>query len=100
MRCHTTIAEVGRQVGQWGKKAPHPTPHTPQGVVGHHPVIRVAYRTATPPCLRLRLARWCAVPLHHAWLHGHRWSAWHDDRKAEAVAALAPMGIRKRSIHP
>jgi hypothetical protein len=29
----------------------------------------------------------------HAWLHGRCWSNWHAKRKAEAVAALAVMGI-------
>jgi hypothetical protein len=27
------------------------------------------------------------------WLHSRCWPAWHDGRKAEAVAALATMGI-------
>ena len=39
-------------------------------------------------------------PAGHAWLHSRCWPAWHDGRKAEAVAALAAMGIEKRSIHP
>ena len=54
MTCHTTIAEVGLLVGQWGKKVPHPTPHTPLRCGGASPRnTRVAQRAATPPCLRL-----------------------------------------------
>jgi hypothetical protein len=34
----------------------------------------------------------------HAWLHGRCWDAWYARRKAEAVAALAAMGIEIRSI--
>lgn len=29
----------------------------------------------------------------HAWLHSRCWPAWHATRKAEAIAALAAMGI-------
>ena len=29
----------------------------------------------------------------HAWLHSRCWPAWHAARKAEAIAALAAMGI-------
>jgi hypothetical protein len=29
----------------------------------------------------------------HAWLHSRCWRAWHDGRKAEAISALAVMGI-------
>jgi hypothetical protein len=29
----------------------------------------------------------------HAWLHSHCWPTWHEVRKAEAVTALAAMGI-------
>ena len=36
----------------------------------------------------------------HAWLHGRCWPAWYARLKAKAVAALAAMGIEKRSIHP
>ena len=32
-------------------------------------------------------------PTGHAWLHSRCWPAWHASRKAEAVAALAAMGI-------
>ena len=32
-------------------------------------------------------------PTGHAWLHSRCWPAWHAERKAEAVAALAAMGI-------
>jgi hypothetical protein len=32
-------------------------------------------------------------PTGHAWLHSRCWPAWHAGRKAEAVAALATMGI-------
>jgi hypothetical protein len=32
-------------------------------------------------------------PLGRAWLHSHCWPAWYADRRAEAVAALAAMGI-------
>jgi hypothetical protein len=31
----------------------------------------------------------------HAWLHGRCWPAWYARRKAEAVAALAAMGIKQ-----
>lgn len=34
-----------------------------------------------------------AEPTEHAWLHSYCWPAWHADRKAEAVAALAKLGI-------
>ena len=30
---------------------------------------------------------------HHAWLHAECWPAWHQSRRAEAVAALTTMGI-------
>jgi hypothetical protein len=29
----------------------------------------------------------------HAWLHSRCWSAWHSRRKADAITALAAMGI-------
>ena len=29
----------------------------------------------------------------HAWLHSRCWQAWHSARKADAIAALAAMGI-------
>jgi hypothetical protein len=29
----------------------------------------------------------------HAWLHSHCWPAWHESRKAKAVAELATMGV-------
>jgi len=32
-------------------------------------------------------------PIGYAWLHSRCWLAWHARRKAEAVAALAAMGI-------
>jgi hypothetical protein len=32
----------------------------------------------------------------HAWLHSRCWPAWHSARKAEAIAALAAMGIPAR----
>ena len=32
-------------------------------------------------------------PTHRAWLHSRCWSAWHAARKAEAIVALAAMGI-------
>jgi len=32
-------------------------------------------------------------PTGHAWLHSRCWPAWHTGRKAEAVAALAKLGI-------
>lgn len=35
----------------------------------------------------------------HAWLHSGCWPAWYAGRKAEAVAALAMMGIHERKIH-
>jgi len=34
-----------------------------------------------------------AEPTGHAWLHSRCWPAWHAARKAEAVAALAAIGI-------
>lgn len=34
----------------------------------------------------------------HTWLHHHCWGAWHEGRKAQAVAALAAMGIEERTI--
>jgi hypothetical protein len=52
---------------------------------------------------------WCgkletpsAMPLpfgageHHAWIHSECWPAWHQSRRAEAVAALRTMGIARR----
>lgn len=35
-----------------------------------------------------------AEPTGHAWLHSRCWPTWHASRKAEAVAALARMGIQ------
>jgi hypothetical protein len=32
-------------------------------------------------------------PTGHAWLHSRCWPAWHATRKAEAIAALAQLGI-------
>jgi hypothetical protein len=32
-------------------------------------------------------------PTGHAWLHARCWPAWHESRKAEAVAKLAMMGV-------
>ena len=39
-------------------------------------------------------------PTGHAWLHSRCWSAWHAERKAEAVAALAAMGIAPPAEFP
>jgi hypothetical protein len=35
----------------------------------------------------------------HAWLHSRCWPAWHSGRKAEAIAALAGMGIDQPRTH-
>jgi hypothetical protein len=35
----------------------------------------------------------------HAWLHSRCWPAWHAARKAEAIAALAAMGIDQPRTH-
>jgi hypothetical protein len=32
-------------------------------------------------------------PGTHAWLHAECWPAWHQTRRAEAIAALAAMGV-------
>lgn len=57
----------------------------------------------SPPgrCLRCGQAEHSDDPLlpfgiessGHAWLHSRCWPAWHAGRKAEAVAALAKLGI-------
>ena len=39
-------------------------------------------------------------PTGHAWLHSRCWPAWHAGRKAEAVAALAAMGIAEPADLP
>jgi hypothetical protein len=36
----------------------------------------------------------------HAWLHSRCWPAWYVDRKAEAVAAVAKMGITTAADFP
>jgi len=36
----------------------------------------------------------------HTWLHHRCWRAWHEGRKAEAVAALEGMGIEKPANFP
>lgn len=38
-------------------------------------------------------------PTGHAWLHSRCWPAWHAVRKAEAIAALAAMGIDQTRMH-
>lgn len=38
-------------------------------------------------------------PTGHAWLHSRCWPAWHAARKAEAIAALAAMGIVQPRMH-
>ncbi|QYK45928.1 MAG: hypothetical protein KF794_04330 [Xanthobacteraceae bacterium] len=38
-------------------------------------------------------------PTGHAWLHSRCWPAWHAARKAEAIAALATMGIDQPRAH-
>jgi hypothetical protein len=38
-------------------------------------------------------------PTGHAWLHSRCWPAWHAARKAEAIAALAAMGIDQPRMH-
>jgi hypothetical protein len=38
-------------------------------------------------------------PTGHAWLHARCWPAWHAARKAEAIAALAAMGIDQPRAH-
>ena len=38
-------------------------------------------------------------PTGHAWLHSRCWPAWHAARKAEAIAALAAMGIEQPRTH-
>jgi hypothetical protein len=35
----------------------------------------------------------------HAWLHSRCWPAWHAARKAEAIAALAALGIDQPRTH-
>jgi hypothetical protein len=64
----------------------------------------------SPPdrCLRCGEAEHAHDPLlpfgtesaGHAWLHSHCWSAWSAARQAEAVAALAAMGIAKPAGFP
>jgi hypothetical protein len=52
-------------------------------------------------CLRCGEAEDARAPLlpfgtettDHAWLHSRCWTAWHANRKAEAVTALSSMGI-------
>ena len=39
-------------------------------------------------------------PTGHAWLHSRCWPAWHAGRKAEAVAALAAIGIAAPAKFP
>ena len=34
-------------------------------------------------------------PTGHAWLHSRCWPAWHESRKAEAMVALAILGIHR-----
>jgi hypothetical protein len=36
----------------------------------------------------------------HAWLHSRCWTIWHAGRKAEAIAALAAMGIAEPTEFP
>ena len=36
----------------------------------------------------------------HAWLHSRCWTTWHAGRKAEAIAALAAMGIAEPTEFP
>jgi hypothetical protein len=36
----------------------------------------------------------------HAWLHPGCWEGWYEDRKAEAITALAAMGIEKPAEFP
>jgi hypothetical protein len=38
-------------------------------------------------------------PTGHAWLHSRCWPAWHAARKADAIAALAAMGIDQPRAH-
>ena len=37
-------------------------------------------------------------PETHTWLHAECWLAWHQARRADAVAALNAMGIRARGL--
>ena len=39
-------------------------------------------------------------PSGHAWLHSRCWPAWHAGRKAQAIAALAAMGIAPPTQFP
>ena len=39
-------------------------------------------------------------PTGHAWLHSRCWPAWHSARKADAIAALAAMGIAPPNEFP
>jgi hypothetical protein len=39
------------------------------------------------------LLPFCTEATGHAWLHSQCWPAWHTTRRAEAIAALAAMGI-------
>ncbi len=39
-------------------------------------------------------------PHGHAWVHSGCWPSWHEARNAEAVAALAAMGIKERRLEP
>ena len=36
----------------------------------------------------------------HAWLHSRCWTAWHESRKADAIAALMAMEIEKPAKFP
>jgi hypothetical protein len=40
-----------------------------------------------------------AEPSGHAWLHSRCWPAWRAARKAEAIAALAAIGIHQPRTH-
>jgi hypothetical protein len=63
---------------------------------------------ATGALSRLRRRRHAPDPIlpfgtestGHAWLHSRCWPTWHAGRKAEAIAALAAMGIAEPTEFP
>jgi hypothetical protein len=70
--------------------------------------VVIEWLNANPSPSPAGLCRWCGKsetvgavilpfgtePRTHAWLHAECWPAWHQARRAEAIAALRAIGIR------
>jgi hypothetical protein len=81
LRAEAEAQAIGSCVAQWLNRNPVHSPpgncfHCDRSDHGHDPLLPFGVE-----------------PTSHVWLHSRCWPFWHAGRKAEAIAALARMGI-------